>query len=160
MSTYKLHFGPHGQCPDCGQPTEVQLAGVLEEPQTYPWEVTPHLMNALYKNVAQAHKYPRYRESGGKVGATKKMVCAKCGCVAQKFHWAEVVDGGVLGQFCKVCLLTAIYEFYGERGLVDNIPIYVMPANQKTLRKARATLLLYRSPQETRALSDDEIVLF
>jgi hypothetical protein len=160
VSTYKLHFGPLGHCPDCEQATEVRLAGVLGDPQPYPWEVTPLLMNALYKSVAQAHKLPRYREDRRRVGKAKKMVCAKCGCIAAKFHWAEVVDGGVLGQFCKVCLLTSIYEFYGERGLVDNIPIYVMPANQKTLRKARAALLLYEPPQEAPGLSDDEIVLF
>ena len=77
-----------------------------------------------------------------------------------KFYWAEVVPGGVIGQFCKRCLLDAVHDFYGVRGLTEDIPIYVMPANKKILNKAKATLLLYEPPLEAELPEDDEVVLF
>jgi hypothetical protein len=165
--TYKLHIGPVGLCPDCGDPTEVTLAGALDGPSEDPWEVSYDLMRAFYKGVAKSHKKPWVmkadegsREKRRQRDTKRAMTCVKCEHRTPKFYWAEVVQGGVIGQFCKRCLLYAIQDFYGARGLQDNIPIYVMPANQRIFNKAKATLLLYEPPLEAPLPSDDEVVLF
>lgn len=167
MSTYRLYVGPTGRCPDCDELTEVRIASVLGEPRSTPWEVPSDLLRLIYEGIVKSHKYARVRVKSdadkAKAGKTKTKVftCVRCVHKAQKLHWAEILSGGVVGPFCKKCLHEALNSLSDERGLRDDVPIYVVPGRKSSLHKAKAALLLRPADQGVEPLpTDDEVVLF
>jgi hypothetical protein len=163
--SYRLYLGPCGTCPDCDELTEVQLASVLGEPKQRDWEVPRDLLRLIYQGLVRSHTYARTRtrSDADKPTKTKTKVftCVKCRHKAQKLHWAEILDGGVVGPFCKKCLRLALDTLSDERGLKDDVPIYIVPGRKSSLTIARSALLLRPPDPEVVSLpSDDEVVLF
>ena len=165
---YQVYIGSAGICPDCDKPTEVWIASVLQEPRTRPWRVPRDLLRLIYQGVVRSYKHARVRAKSDadkkkipKKTKTKTFTCVKCSHKAQKLYWAEILEGGVVGPFCKKCLRLALNTLSDERGLKDDIPIYVVPGRKSALMVARSALLLRPPNTEVVSLpSDDEVVLF
>ena len=166
--SYRLYLGPVGKCPDCEEPTEIQLSSVLGDPRRQSWEVPRDLIRLIYQGVVRNYAYARVRVKSDadrkKTPArakTKSLNCARCEHKPRMLHWAEILDGGVVGPFCKNCLRLALDSLSDERGLKDDVPIYVMPSRKSSLTIARSALLLRPpSPDADPLPSDDEVVLF
>jgi hypothetical protein len=165
--TYRIYTGPCGRCPDCDELTEVRLASVLGEPKTTAWEIHADLLHLIYQGVVRSYGHARIRAKSDadkrKKLKTKNKTfkCLRCTYTATPLHWAEVLDGAVIGPFCKKCLRLALNTLSDDRGLKDDVPIYVVPGRKEILTVAKAALLLRPTATDVDPLpSDDEVVLF
>jgi len=106
---YKLHLsvGEAGLCPDCGEETPFRRASLLGECEKGPWTIDAFVLRALSASL-------------------KKLVCKTCRGKPAKLHWIDLGEGAVLGPYCSTCL----------REQRDDLPVYVAPSSQDTLRHA------------------------
>lgn len=154
---YKVLEGTFGKCPGCKEPTFVCLASLLAEPPRKEWEVPEDILRAIYEGASRSYRVPKTD------GALKRgMTCTrkKCRKRTPKHYWAEVVAGGLVGPFCKACLLEDLSERAADaRGWRSEVPIYITPCNAKTLVEIRAALAC-APPKPDTALRDEDITLF
>lgn len=155
----QLAKGPFGGCPDCGRPTFVRKASLLYADPPGEWTVSSDLLAVLCRGVVQSFRVPKPRPKET-LKPGRHFVCVNCQHRSTGLHWLEVVNGGVSGPFCRECLRQASYEYSDERGVRDDLPVYIVSSSKAVLTKARAILLV--SPVKKRegvSLRDEDVVL-
>lgn len=154
-----LAKGSFGLCPDCGRPTFVRRSSLLYDSSESTWVVPHDLLFTLCRGIVKNYRVPKQRKNKPK-SKGRHLTCANCQFRVQALHWIEVVDGCVSGPFCKECLRQVTYEVSDERGVRDDLPVYIVSSAKSVLVKARATLLINPAKQRARvSLKDEEAVL-
>jgi len=159
----QLYLGPRGLCPDCGEATFVRKASLLGDVKDTPWKVDANLLWSICRGVVKAYRIPKPRDDREytHVKPAKCLTCSQCQLRVQKLHWLEVAQCALTGPTCKECLRNAIHDVTDERGVREDLAVYVVSASKQSLITARAVLLLGTSHcTPAVSLKDEDVVLF
>lgn len=154
---YKVSEGPQGICPDCGEATPVRKASLVRDPPSDSWIVPDDILRSIYVGMVRSYRIPK---TAGKV--KKSMTCSnnQCRKRTSKHYWAEIVTGGLVGPFCKGCLLEDLDSRADKRGWRVDVPIYITPCNVLLMKEAQAALASSTPIKPDLVIRDEDVTLF
>lgn len=167
MAVY-IPIGPYGTCPDCDENTFVESASLIGEVPNA-WVAKDYVVRSISRDLVKSYKtvkltvadYERAAAKRKPVSQKKRFLCPSCRKRAIRFYWIEPVDGALIGPTCKGCVNKSAARVSDGRGYSVNYPVYTVTANQKTLVKAKAVLMIGTSTDNICEMpNDDEVVLF